>query len=365
MKTKQSAGVSNVLLLFSSSSLGGAEKSLSRMAFSSTNVKYTLSTLDSDGPWCEWVMSKGFKPLVYGDYNFISLVRKLYKDIKRLDFDVVYVCGLRASFLLRFLLIFLPKTKLIHGVRWNPNTNTLLDKSFRMVERYFSWLVDGWIVNSKIIQHTLISRCGIKNSKIHVIYNGITLPSNINSFPEGEIEVLTVANLNKRKGYLEYLIIISKIVELLPNIKFVFVGRDEMDGEVQKKITKYGLENYVSYKGFQSDVTDCFERASLFVLPSLWGEGCPTSILEAFSYSIPVVAYNIDGIPELVKSGDDGLLLELGDDNGYKKIVEILKSNEILSIMGERGRDKIKNNFTIDSCVRNHKTVINKVLGCN
>ena len=76
-------------------------------------------------------------------------------------------------------------------------------------------------------------------------------------------------------------------------------------------------------------------------------------------------SYNIDGIPELVKSGDDGLLLELGDDNGYKKIVEILKSNEILSIMGERGRDKIKNNFTIDSCVKNHKTVINKVLGYN
>ena len=74
MQNKQADGISNVLLLFSSSQLGGAEKSLSRMAFSSTNVKYTLSTLDSDGPWCEWVISKGLKPLVYGDYNFVSLV---------------------------------------------------------------------------------------------------------------------------------------------------------------------------------------------------------------------------------------------------------------------------------------------------
>lgn len=359
---KQSTGMSNVLILFSSSQLGGAEKSLSRMAFLSDDVNYILGTLDSEGPWCDWVRANGFPPSVYGNYNLISLVIKLYRDIKRLPIDVVYVCGLRASFLLRFLLIFIPKTKLIHGVRWNPSTDSLLDKSFRIVETWFSWLVDGWIVNSKVIKNTLLNRCNIKNNDVYVIYNGVNFPSNIGSFSERPLEILTVANLSKRKGYIEYLKNISKIIDLVPNLKFVFVGRDDMNGLVQKKIIEYGLENYISYEGFHSDVTDYYKRAKLFVLPSLWGEGCPTAILEALSYSVPVVAYNIDGIPELINNGDDGLLLEVDDNNAYREIVKMLNSYDNLSVMGERGRNKIKSKFTIESCVNNHKTVVNEII---
>jgi glycosyltransferase involved in cell wall biosynthesis len=358
----QSTSMSNVLILFSSSQLGGTEKSLTNMAFVSDDVNYTLGTLDSEGPWCDLVRANGFSPMVYGNHNFISLVIKLYQDIKRLNIDVVYVCGLRASFLLRFLLIFIPKTKLIHGVRWNPSTNTLLDKSFRIVETFFSWLVDGWIVNSKVTKTTLLSRCKINKNDIYVIYNGVKFPSNIGSFSERPIEILTVANLNKRKGYIEYLKNISKIIDLVPNIKFVFVGRDDMNGLVQKKIIEYGLNKYVSYEGFHSDLSKYYKRARLFVLPSLWGEGCPTSILEALSYSVPVVAYNIDGIPELINNDQDGLLLDIDDDNGFEKIVKLLNSDNNLSLMGERGRKKIKSEFTIESCVMNHKTAVNKVL---
>jgi glycosyltransferase involved in cell wall biosynthesis len=358
----QSTGMSNVLILFSSSQLGGTEKSLTSMAFVSDDVNYTLGTLDSEGPWCDLVRANGFSPVVYGNHNFISLVIKLYRDIKRFNINVVYVCGLRASFLLRFLLIFIPKTKLIHGVRWNPSTNTLLDKSFRIVETFFSWLVDGWIVNSNVTKTTLLNRCKINKNDIYVIYNGVKFPSNIGSFSERPIEILTVANLNKRKGYIEYLKKISKIIDLVPNIKFVFVGRDDMNGLVQKKIIEYGLNQYVSYEGFHSDLSKYYKRARLFVLPSLWGEGCPTSILEALSYSVPVVAYNIDGIPELINNNQDGLLLDIDDDNGFEKIVKLLNSHNNLSLMGERGRKKIKREFTIESCVINHKTAVNKVL---
>jgi len=354
--------MSHVLILFSSSQLGGAEKSLSRMAFLSDDINYSLGTLDGEGPWCDWVRSNGFSPLVYGGYGWVSSVIKLYRDIKLLPIDVVYVCGLRASFLLRFLLIFIPNVKLIHGVRWNPITGSLLDKSFMVVEVLFSWLVDGWIVNSKVTKDTLVNRCNIKNDDIYVIYNGVNLPSTIEPFSERPVEILTVANLNKRKGYVEYLKNISKIIKLVPNVKFVFVGRDDMNGLVQKKIVEYKLDKYVSYEGFQSDVKSYYERSKLFVLPSLWGEGCPTVILEALSFSVPVVAYNIDGIAELINNDDDGVLLELDDDNGFKKIVRLLNNYDNLSVMGERGRSKIKSEFTIESCTNKHNVVVNKIL---
>ena len=77
----QSTGMSNVLILFSSSQLGGAEKSLTSMAFVSDEVNYILGTLDSEGPWCDLVRGNGFSPVVYGNHNFISLVIKLYFHI--------------------------------------------------------------------------------------------------------------------------------------------------------------------------------------------------------------------------------------------------------------------------------------------
>ena len=165
--------MSNILILFSSSEIGGTEKSLSRMAFMADDDKYIIGTLGTKGPLTDWISANGSSTLVYGNANFFLLAMKLFRDIKRLDINIVYVCGLRASFLLRFLLVLIPSTKLIHAVRWNPCTKSLLDKSFRMVEICFSWLVDGWIVNSNVIKKTLVSRCNIKKDDVYVIYNGV------------------------------------------------------------------------------------------------------------------------------------------------------------------------------------------------
>ena len=99
----------------------------------------------------------------------------------------------------------------------------------------------------------------------------------------------------------------------------------------------------------------------MFILPSLWGEGCPTVILEALSYSVPVVAYSIDGIPELINNGEDGLLLKTEKDDEFTKIVNLLNNSDRLSAMGEIGRSKVKSKFTIESCMNNHNFIINKI----
>ena len=105
-----------------------------------------------------------------------------------------------------------------------------------------------------------------------------------------------------------------------------------------------------------------YNRAKLFVLPSLWGEGCPTVILEALSYSIPVLAYNIDGIPELINNNSDGLLMDIEGDREFNEIVNLLNNNDSLSAMGKLGRTKIECKFTIESCTNNHNATINKIL---
>jgi glycosyltransferase involved in cell wall biosynthesis len=358
-----------VLLVFSSSELGGAERSLSRMAIASQEIDCQLATLLGEGPWCDWVRTQGCEPLVLGRGGagggmMLKALWRLTRHVRSHPVDVIYVCGSRAALLLRLFRIFLPGIKLVHGVRWNPNSDSRLDRFFRLMERFTHPLVDAWITNSAIAKQTLVSRCGIPAERVFVIYNGLEpLPADVPPLRERPLEVLTVANLNPRKGHREYLQVVSDVLLAVPDAKFVFVGRDDMNGEVQQAIQQAKLSQYVSCEGFQTDVSTWFRRARVFVLPSLWNEGCPTAILEAMSYGIPCIAFAMDGIPELVENGNQGVLLQSGDYRGMaESIIKMLNDEVKASKMGGNGQVRVHNHFSLESTTTLHSVAFKKIL---
>ena len=121
-------------------------------------------------------------------------------------------------------------------------------------------------------------------------------------------------------------------------------------------------ENYVSYKGFKKDLSYWFNRARLFVLPSLWDEGCPTAILEAFSFAIPVVAHNIDGIPELINHDVDGFLVSPNSNQLSQYIIKLLRDPFKASLMGLSGRNKVRKYYRLNKCVDRHFDVFSNLI---
>ena len=358
-----------VLIVFSSSQLGGAERSLSRMALASSDIEYRLATIKAEGPWCEWVRSEGKEPLVFGtdrshgDGGMLGAMVRLLLYLRAHPVDAVYVCGVRASFWLRLFRFSIPSTKLVHGVRWNPISKSRLDRFFRLIERATNPLIDAWITNSKAAKDTLIEQCGIAGEHVHVIYNGVdTLPDVLPNFNDRSLEVLTVANLNPRKGHREYLQVIQAVVRRVPGAHFVFVGRDDMKGAIQEAIEEADLDAYVSYEGFQQDISPFLRSARVFVLPSIWGEGCPTSILEAFSFALPVIAHGIDGVPELIDNKIDGYVVQPHAPALANLIEDLLLDSLKAKEMGMRGRKKIADRFTKDTCAREHMNVFCRVV---
>ena len=96
--------------------------------------------------------------------------------------------------------------------RWNPNNKTVLDLAFKLTEFYLGFLVDAYITNSLAAKNTLIKRCRLKETKVFNIYNGIDFITKRDySYKDSPIEVITVANVSERKGYIEYLNIIKAI----------------------------------------------------------------------------------------------------------------------------------------------------------
>ncbi len=69
----------------------------------------------------------------------------------------------------------------------------------------------------------------------------------------------------------------------------------------------------IDWVGFQRDIDSQLAQMDLLVLPSLFGEGLPMVLLEAMSAGLPVVAADVEGIPEAVRDGREGLLVPPGD----------------------------------------------------
>ncbi len=347
----------NILLLFSTSNIGGAERSLTRMALASTRINYKLSTFACQGEWSNWVHTLGGNPITFGsDRSIVTPLFRLYKYVRSNRVDVIYICGGKLSLILRLLRWVLPDVKLVHGVRHNPGSNSRQDRIFRWSERWFQGLIDGWITNSLSAKETLVKKCNISGDRITVIYNGIDIPKQtLVPLMKRPMEVITIANMNPRKGYLEYLNVIRRVVSAVPEVKFVFVGRDDMSGVIERATIDAGLEHFIRYKGFQKDVSTLYSRARVFVLPSLRGEGCPTTILEAFSFGVPVVAYAIDGIPEIVNNNTDGILVNLKDVQSMAdSICKLLTNTDISQEYADSGYKKVSDNFSIKSSSLNH-----------
>jgi glycosyltransferase involved in cell wall biosynthesis len=99
------------------------------------------------------------------------------------------------------------------------------------------------------------------------------------------------------------------------------------------------------------------------VMPSIWYENFPYSILEAFALGKPVIASNIGGMPETVVDGETGLLFEPGEVNDLAAKLEYLLANpEAGSQMGRNARKMVETRFDAESHYRRLMEVYSRVL---
>ena len=87
----------------------------------------------------------------------------------------------------------------------------------------------------------------------------------------------------------------------------------DYEQHIHREVARLGLECAIDWTGFTRDVPAELARLDLFVLPSLFGEGLPMVVLEAMAAGIPLVATRVEGIPEAIRPGIDGLLATPGD----------------------------------------------------
>lgn len=148
------------------------------------------------------------------------------------------------------------------------------------------------------------------------------------------ILIIFVGRLHPIKGISYLLDSIKIVIKELDNIQLLIVG----DGEYREYLEEYGkdigIENNVKFIGSvpHCDVIKYMIASDIFILPSL-SEGFPITILEAMSAGLPIIATNVGGIKEILKSERNGFLVEPKNSQQIaEKIIYILKQDLLYSI---------------------------------
>ena len=156
---------------------------------------------------------------------------------------------------------------------------------------------------------------GHSAEKLRVVANGVApLPAvKPRSAPEGVWTVGTMALFRARKGTEVLLDALKILKDQNINVMLRAVGpfeTPEYEKEIMDQVDRLDIADMIEWTGFQTNVDEQLQEMDVFVLPSLYGEGLPMVVLEAMANAVPVVASDVEGIPEAVRDGVDGLIFE-------------------------------------------------------
>lgn len=156
--------------------------------------------------------------------------------------------------------------------------------------------------------------------------------------------LLFLGLLGQNKGIYDLLDCLNEHKSVFSGKLKLFVGGNGEISKVTQIISKYGLSDIVSFEGWVSGdkKIELLNKVDAYILPS-YHEGLPISILEAMSYSLPIISTNVGGIPEILKNGENGFIMSPGDkDAMYRAILELMNNEKLRMDMGKASYSKVQ-----------------------
>ena len=180
------------------------------------------------------------------------------------------------------------------------------------------------IANSEGVRDSLVQRVGLRRESIRVIYNGVDavrLEPTANrdalrsrfGWPDGAPILLSVGRLVREKNYRMLLNVIASLRERIPTLRAAIAGWGAAEQSLHDFRAELDLTDCVEFLGRREDVADLMAAADIFVMPSL-SEGFSNALLEAMWVGMPVVATRVNGAVEIIRNGENGLLVDIGDE---------------------------------------------------
>lgn len=359
-----------VLFVITKSNFGGAQKYVYDLATSMSKDKFDVAVaLGGSGLLIHKLNEKGIRvlpiPSLVRDVNTandLSSFFELLSIFRNERPDIIHLNSAKAGGVGAFAARLARVPKIIftaHGWAFNEKRSRLQ----HLIIKFFSWI-------TVLLSHkTIAVSDAVKNdtrnwpligNKIVVIKNGIKEPefytkddareklfalANTTFTPDAFI-VGTIAELHKSKG-LQYAIeAFAKLAQKDQNMRYFVLGSGDEKQRLDALVRHYGLQERVFLLGFVEDAARFLMAFDVFILPSTT-EALGLVLLEAGHASIPIVASNVGGIPEIVEDGKTGILVQPRDSRGLADAIKkIFESPIMRTSLGAELHKKVVNDFS-------------------
>jgi glycosyltransferase involved in cell wall biosynthesis len=171
--------------------------------------------------------------------------------------------------------------------------------------------------------------------------------------------LLCVGTPCPRKGQLELLDALAELHARGVDFRCVFLGMTEGDylDRMRDLIKGSGLSDRIDLVPPTREPLAYFAAADLLICPS-FQESLPRVVLEAMAFATPIVATRVFGVPELIRDGQEGRLVEAGDIEGMADAIEeLLRDPARASDFGRRARKRVETKFTLGHCVNGYASL--------
>lgn len=288
----------------------------------------------------------------------IKEVFDIYRCIRDGHYDVVHIHGFFYYYALAVFLLH-KRVKFVYTIHSDAaKENSIWDKRFIRIKKYaFQKDYIHPITISKESKRSFTAYYGLDST---LIYNGIPdyiAQNNVSKLIEYRKTdktklFLHPGRISEPKNQVVLVKAFDRLIKEGNDVVLLIAG-SKQDLQIWSEIEPYLTERIV-YLGERSDVRDLLAESDAFCLPSIW-EGMPVTLLEALSVGCIPICSPVGGIPEVINSGENGLLSSDSSEEAYYKALKSFVSCTDIEIMDMKQKClKTFNKFRITEVVKKY-----------
>lgn len=304
------------------------------------------------------------------DLKAIKRVRAL---IKKYNPDIVYAHSSKAGAIARAADIGLRNRCVYnpHGWAFNMRCSAKKKAMYTAIEKIAAPFCDKIICISDAEKQSALDKKICREDKLQVIFNGVDIESYENgvrgaikrkdlNIPEDAFVVGMVGRMSPQKAPDVFVKMAKQVKDEVPNAHFIIVGNGNEEDEIRKYAEDNGFSNSLHITGWVDNPMSYVELFDVACLLSRW-EGFGLALPEYMMAGKPIVASRVDAIPNIIRNGENGLLVEVDDDIGASKaVLRILREDGLRKKIVSQGLEDVHNRFNARRVSEEHSKLFNK-----
>src|SRR6184192_197666 len=235
---------------------------------------------------------------------------------------------------------------------------------FRLLERWLARRTTALVAVSPQVRDDLVSLGVAPAERFVVIRLGIELDERVAGPQNGRLEsrrylgippdrfaVGWIGRMTAVKRTDDVLVAFKRLRESGVDAVLCMVGDGPDRPGLEQRAHDLGIVRNTLFLGYQQEVAPFYAAFDALVLPSS-NEGTPVSVIEALGAGRPVVATRVGGVPDVVRDGEDGFLVEPGaTDELAERLERLARDPALRERMGKQGRERVVPRYAVERLV--------------